>query len=144
MQRALLRDLILSWFYLSTIMSGSNNNAEGFAGSASSSADGGGASNGSSSGGEIPQLPPPDPNSSKDVPTIQLGETIRFEEWGPVILQTDGSMRRIDNWEQLSEREKEVTWKRISKRNEQRRQQLLEAQQQQSSENGGEEEGKEL
>ena len=51
---------------------------------------------GNSGGGgkDVPKLPPPDPNSSKDLPTIKLGETIRFEEWGPVILNADGSMRR--------------------------------------------------
>ena len=79
----------------------------------------------SSSGSELPQLPPPDPNADKDIPTIKLGETIRFEEFGPIILNTDGSTRRIENWETLTEREKEVTWRRISKRNEERRKVLL-------------------
>lgn len=45
---------------------------------------------------EIPQLPAPDPD--KDIPSIQLGETIKFDEIGPVIINTDGTSRRIDNW----------------------------------------------
>jgi hypothetical protein len=37
-----------------------------------------------------------------------------------------GTTRRIENWDKLSEKEKEVTWRRISKRNEERRKMLLE------------------
>ena len=33
--------------------------------------------------------------------TCNISETIRFEEYGPVILNADGSMRRIDNWDQV-------------------------------------------
>ena len=78
----------------------------------------------------IPQLPAAtgdDPN----IPSIKLGETIRFEEWGPIILNTDGTTRRIANWDNLTEQEKKVTWRRISKRNEERRLVLLEQQKQQ-------------
>ena len=67
-------------------------------------------------------------SSDKSIPTIKLGETIRFEEWGPIILNTDGTTRRIANWESLTENEKKVTWRRISKRNEERRKVLLEQQ----------------
>lgn len=81
--------------------------------------------NSNSLGGELPQLPPPDPKSDKNIPTIKLGETIRFEEFGPIILNTDGSTRRIENWDTLTEKEKEVTWRRISRRNEERRKVLL-------------------
>jgi hypothetical protein len=86
------------------------------------------ATTGKSEGGDLPKLPPPDPDA-KNIPTFKLGETIRFEEWGPVILNSDGSMRRIENWDQLTEKEKEVTWRRISKRNEERRKILLAQQQ---------------
>jgi hypothetical protein len=95
-------------------------------------------SNGQSAGGsELPQLPPPDPEADKNIPTIKLGETIRFEEFGPIILNTDGSTRRIENWDTLTEKEKEVTWRRISKRNEERRKVLLA---QLETENGSKEE----
>eukprot|EP00538_Stauroneis_constricta_P014277 CAMPEP_0119568470 /NCGR_PEP_ID=MMETSP1352-20130426/38962_1 /TAXON_ID=265584 /ORGANISM="Stauroneis constricta, Strain CCMP1120" /LENGTH=124 /DNA_ID=CAMNT_0007617873 /DNA_START=73 /DNA_END=447 /DNA_ORIENTATION=+ len=77
---------------------------------------------------DIPLLPSSDPDPS--IPTIKLGETIRFEELGPIILNTDGTTRRIGNWDTLSEHEKKVTWRRISKRNEERRQVLLRQQQQ--------------
>mmetsp|Transcript_15648 Transcript_15648/g.43355 ORF Transcript_15648/g.43355 Transcript_15648/m.43355 type:complete len:127 (+) Transcript_15648:109-489(+) len=76
--------------------------------------------------GNVPQLPPPDPDSN--LPSIRLGESIRFEEFGPIILNTDGTTRRIANWDTLTEKEKEVSWRRISKRNEERRQILLQQQ----------------
>jgi hypothetical protein len=74
----------------------------------------------------FPRLSESAPDSN--LPRIKLGETIRFEEMGPIIINTDGTTRAIANWDELSEREKEVTWKRISKRNEERRRILLEKQ----------------
>ena len=68
----------------------------------------------------IPQLPAGDLND-KSVPVLKLGESIAFEELGPVIINTDGTTRRIDNWDQMTQQEREVTWKRISRRNAQRR-----------------------
>jgi hypothetical protein len=75
---------------------------------------------------KIPQLSESAPDSN--LPRIKLGETIRFEEMGPVIINVDGTTRVIENWDDLTEREKEVTWRRISKRNEKRRKILLENQ----------------
>jgi hypothetical protein len=77
----------------------------------------------SSNANDVPRLPPPDPNSN--LPRIRLGETISFEEMGPIILNTDGTTRRIENWDTLTKQEQEVTWRRISQRNEVRRQMLL-------------------
>lgn len=59
-----------------------------------------------------------------------MGESLKLDHLGPIILNTDGTTRRIDNWDNLTEREREVTWRRIKKRNEERRK-ILEAQQQQ-------------
>ena len=77
---------------------------------------------------EIPQLPASDPNA--DIPVLKMGETLRFEEMGPIIINVDGSTRRIDNWDQMTDQEREVAWRRISKRNAERRKKLLEQQQQ--------------
>ena len=57
---------------------------------------------------------------------IFLTESIRFEEMGPVIINADGTTRRIDNWDQMTKSEQEVAWRRIAKRNEERRRALLE------------------
>jgi hypothetical protein len=70
-------------------------------------------------------------------------ESIRFEEMGPVIINADGTTRRIDNWDQMTKGEQEVAWRRIAKRNEERRMALLEQQrreQQQTGEKGEESE----
>jgi len=79
---------------------------------------------GDAAASDLPRLPPPDPDSN--LRSIRLGETIRFEEYGPIILNKDGSTRRISNWDVLTDQEKEVSWRRISKRNEERRAILLE------------------
>ncbi len=67
-------------------------------------------------------------------------ESIRFEEMGPVIINADGTTRRIDNWDQMTKGEQEVAWRRIAKRNEERREALLEQQRQQPQQNGVEDE----
>lgn len=40
-------------------------------------------------------LPPPSNNNDPSIPTIKLGETIRFEQYGPIILNSDGTTRRM-------------------------------------------------
>ncbi|KAL7525993.1 hypothetical protein ACHAXR_001255 [Thalassiosira sp. AJA248-18] len=77
--------------------------------------------------GALPQLREASNDSS--IPTIKLGESISLEAMGPVIINADGTTRRIDNWDQMTEKEQEVAWRRISKRNEQRRKALMEQQQ---------------
>eukprot|EP00536_Pseudo-nitzschia_multiseries_P005530 jgi/Psemu1/318666/estExt_fgenesh1_pm.C_1040005 len=93
-------------------------------------------------GNNVPQLPPPDPNSN--LPSIRLGESIRFEEFGPIILNTDGTTRRISNWDTLTENEKKVSWRRISKRNEERRLILLQQQKEREEQADAEKDEKEL
>jgi len=78
--------------------------------------------------GSIPLLPAVDPNSTEKLPTLKLGETLSLDELGPIILNTDGTTRRIDNWNEMTKREQEVTWRRIKKRNEERRNRLLQQQ----------------
>jgi hypothetical protein len=71
----------------------------------------------------IPLLPPGDPD--QQLPSIKLGETISFEDIGPVIINPDGTTRRISNWEEMTPQEQQTTWRRIKKRNEERRAKLL-------------------
>ena len=73
----------------------------------------------------VPLLLPPGDESDDNITTIILGETISFAELGPIILNTDGTTRRIDNWKTLTKQEQETTWRRIQKRNTERREQLL-------------------
>ena len=74
---------------------------------------------------ELPRLPPVDPNSTEKIRTLKFGETLRLEDMGPIIINTDGTTRRIDNWKEMTKHEQEVTWRRIKKRNEERRNKLL-------------------
>ena len=39
---------------------------------------------------EVLQLPPSDPSVEETIPTLKVGETMRFEELGPVIINKDG------------------------------------------------------
>lgn len=89
--------------------------------------------------GTLPQLPEASNDSS--IPSIKLGESITLEEMGPIIINSDGTTRAIDNWDQMTKGEQEVAWRRISQRNEKRRKALLEQQQQKQGET--EMEGKE-
>jgi hypothetical protein len=75
----------------------------------------------------LPQLPAStdDDDDNKNIPRIQLGESISFERLGPIILNSDGTTRTIDNWSELSESERAVAWRRIAKRNADRREALL-------------------
>lgn len=86
---------------------------------------------------ELLQLSAGDPNNT-NVRTLQMGESLKLEKLGPIIINTDGTTRTIDNWDTLTEREREVTWRRIKKRNaerreilEQKQKELLDQQQQQ-------------
>lgn len=75
----------------------------------------------------------PEATNDPSIPTIKLGERITFEEMGPVIINVDGTTRRIDNWDQMTKNEQEVAWRRIAKRNEERRKVLFENQEQQAA-----------
>jgi hypothetical protein len=86
--------------------------------------------------GSVPLLLPPSDND-ENITSIQLGETISFTELGPIILNTDGTIRRIDNWKELSKQEQEVTWRRIKKRNAERRELLLLQQNEESGQKNG-------
>lgn len=82
----------------------------------------GNTSNGDSA---LPQLPAGDPNDMS-VPVLKLGEKMTFAEMGPVIINADGTTRQIANWDRMTTKEQEVTWRRISKRNAERRAKLEE------------------
>lgn len=83
----------------------------------------------SSSEAAVPLLPAPD-NSDPSIPRIQLGESISLDHMGPIIINTDGTTRTIENWNDMSPQEQQTAWRRIAKRNEERRAALLKRQQQ--------------
>ena len=58
------------------------------------------------------------------------GETITFDNLGPMIINTDGTIGRITNWTEITDFERERTLKLIARRNKKRRQNLEQQQQQ--------------
>jgi predicted Fe-S protein YdhL (DUF1289 family) len=46
-----------------------------------------------------------------------LGEKIALEELGPIIINADGTTRRITNWVTLTKTEQDSTWRLIAARN---------------------------
>lgn len=63
------------------------------------------------------QLPMPEEASSK---TLQFGETLALDDLGPIIINKDGTLRRITNWSELTELEKKHTLRKVSLRNHKR------------------------
>ena len=60
--------------------------------------------------------------------TLELdGDKLDLDELGPMIINPDGTVRRIANWDVLTEREKQVAWRRIAERNKRRIAELEEA-----------------
>ena len=48
---------------------------------------------------------------------IVFGEKVALDELGPIIVNEDCTMRRIENWREMTERERRGTQKRIAERN---------------------------
>ena len=59
--------------------------------------------------------------SDADVPRLDAsGGTIAMDHLGPIVVNIDGSLSRITNWDALSERERDVARRRVAKRNAER------------------------
>jgi hypothetical protein len=67
---------------------------------------------------EIPKLPSPEANESPH--QFALGETISLDHLGPIIVNADGTLRRIANWDSLTQGERESAIRQISRRNKKR------------------------
>ena len=70
------------------------------------------------------QLALPD-SSSSDAATNQLdlsggGSTAKLDHLGPMVVNTDGTLARITNWEHMTEGERQATLRVLGKRNKQR------------------------
>ena len=67
----------------------------------------------------------------------RAGEKVALDHLGPLIVNPDGSLRRIANWQSLSEGERTVALRRVAKRNAERLAKLEEQQQQQQQQGQG-------
>lgn len=70
-----------------------------------------------------PVLGLPSPDDVQNAPQLDIsgeGSTIRFDHLGPIVVNQDGSLSRISNWDQMTETEKKNTLRVLVKRNNQR------------------------
>ncbi|WZH46278.1 uncharacterized protein QYS62_007352 [Fusarium acuminatum] len=70
-------------------------------------------------------LPAPEQDSSAadkgdGVTSLRVGESVRLDAMGPLVVNTDGTMGRIGNWAGMTEGEKAQTLKLLGRRNKQR------------------------
>ena len=69
-------------------------------------------------GGEA--LPAPTPEDGAGTRVVRVGSGVAVpigEERGPVVVNADGSLSSIANWDEMTDREREATRRRIAKRN---------------------------
>lgn len=77
-------------------------------------------------------LPPACDQRSPRPAACPAGEAaVPLDELGPLIVNPDGSLRRIANWQELSEGERAAALRRLSRRNAQRLATLQQQEQQQ-------------
>ena len=62
-------------------------------------------------------LPAPEDITSLMTLNCATGEPVVLDHFGPVVVNSDGTLSRITNWERMDEREREVAKRRIAKRN---------------------------
>ncbi|KAH6891185.1 hypothetical protein B0T10DRAFT_560445 [Thelonectria olida] len=55
-----------------------------------------------------------------DVTTLRVGESLRLDALGPLVVNTDGSVARVGNWAGMTAVEREATLRLLGKRNQQR------------------------
>ncbi|QKX56363.1 uncharacterized protein TRUGW13939_03464 [Talaromyces rugulosus] len=70
----------------------------------------------------LPEVPPA--GSAQTLDVGGQGSTVSLDHLGPIVVNTDGSMSRISNWEQMTEMEQKTTLRIVGKRNQQRLQAL--------------------
>ncbi|KAL4889712.1 hypothetical protein BDV59DRAFT_104846 [Aspergillus ambiguus] len=72
---------------------------------------------------EQPYLALPDADSADQTTQLDVsagGSTVKLDHLGPLVVNQDGTLSRIANWEQMTEIEKKNTLRVLGKRNKQR------------------------
>lgn len=59
----------------------------------------------------------PEPGHEATKLDVSTGEGVRFDALGPMVVNVDGTLSRITNWEKMAPIEKENTLRILSKRN---------------------------
>ncbi|KUJ08677.1 uncharacterized protein LY89DRAFT_564959, partial [Mollisia scopiformis] len=65
-------------------------------------------------------LPEAPHNAATQLDMSSGSTTVKLDHLGPVVVNVDGTMSRISNWDKMADIEKQNTLRIISKRNEQR------------------------
>ena len=73
---------------------------------------------------ELLALPAPEDASTSITLDVSTGQPVVLDHLGPVVVNSDGTLARIANWHEMSEREQQVTKRRMAKRNMERLQVL--------------------
>ena len=68
--------------------------------------------------------------SDEGVRQFTFGEKLSLDHLGPIIINTDGTTKRITNWDKLTEDERKTTWRVISTRNKKRLEELKSSEEQ--------------
>jgi hypothetical protein len=69
-------------------------------------------------------LPEPDSSNTTRIDMSNGGSTVKLDHLGPLVVNKDGTLSRIANWEQMAEIEKQNTLRILGKRNMLRREAL--------------------
>lgn len=71
-------------------------------------------------------LPLPEPPSGSDAQELDVssGQAIKLDHLGPMVVNRDGTLSRIDNWQQMTDIERRNTLRILGKRNQLRRDEL--------------------
>ena len=67
-----------------------------------------------------PPLALPETSASDATQKLKVGTTVKLDHLGPMVVNQDGTLSRISNWETMGEMEKKNTIRIIGKRNKQR------------------------
>ncbi|KAI0698775.1 hypothetical protein C8Q76DRAFT_245721 [Earliella scabrosa] len=62
-------------------------------------------------------LPPPPPEGETEQITVNGGQTFKFDKLGPIVVNSDGTLSRIANWENMIPLERERTLRVLVARN---------------------------
>ena len=55
-----------------------------------------------------------------DVQTVDYSNCFKLDQLGPMIINTDGSIQRVSNWNELTQEEQDRTFRLICARNQKR------------------------
>lgn len=72
----------------------------------------------------LPSIPSDSGNAPTQIDMSQGGTTVQLDHLGPMVVNTDGTMSRISNWDNMAEIEKKATLRIIGKRNQARLEKL--------------------